>query len=47
MQISTLAKSDHFFRERTNGLRLSEGSFDAFVFDEAADLVREQSVAVR
>jgi len=47
MQITTLPESNHLFRERTDGFSFGEGGFNAFVFDEAADLIGEQSIAMR
>jgi hypothetical protein len=40
------AERDHFFRQWADGLGFGKGGFDAFVFDEAANLIREQSVAM-
>ena len=46
MDTIALAEGDHLFRERTDGFRFGEGGFDAFVLDEAADLIREQGIAM-
>ena len=46
MQIAALSQSDHFFRVRTNRLRLRQRCFDAAMLNEAANLIRQQQVSM-
>ena len=46
VKITTLAKGDHFLGEGPDGLGFREGGLNAFVFDQAADLVREHGIAM-
>jgi hypothetical protein len=43
---TTLAQGHQFLGERTNGFRLGESGLDAFVLDEAANLIGEQGITM-
>ena len=46
VEISTLAQGHQFLGERANGFRLGESGLDAFVLDEAANLIGEQGITM-